>query len=193
MRLFVAIDIPDEIRHKLARFVEGVRGLAPEVRFVKPETFHVTLKFIGEQPAAQLAEINRLLTSAKAPEASIHFHGTGFFPTPRSARVFWVGMESSESLPQLAASIDAALSQLGIEREQRPFSPHLTLGRTGSGVPRRRPGDQPNAFFSKLQERLAAMPPPDFGRMTAQDFFLYESKLSSAGAKYSKLEKFEFA
>ncbi len=86
--------------------------------------------------------------------------------------------------------MDRALEPLGIEREQRAFSPHLTLARSGSGRPQRGKGDRPNRLFAVLQERLARMPPPDFGTMSAREFFLYLSKLSPQGAQYTKLERF---
>ncbi len=190
MRLFVALDIPDEIRQKLRTFMDGVRGFAPDVRFVSPESLHVTLKFIGEQPDDKLGVIKDALATVQAESMDVSFRVVGFFPTAKSARVFWIGIEADARLPRLADEIDKALEPLGIEREQRAFSPHLTLARSGSGRPLRGRGDRPNRLFSVLQDRLAQMPPPEFGTMTARDFFLYLSKLSPKGAQYSKLERF---
>ena len=190
MRLFVALDIPDDIRAKISTFIAGVRGFAPDVRFVAPESLHVTLKFIGEQPDDKFAAIKDALAAVKGETMDVSFRGVGFFPTAKSARVFWIGIEAGESLPRLAAAIDAALEPLGIEREQRAFSPHLTLARSGSGRPQRGRGDRPNRLFTVLQDRLAQMPPSDFGTMTAREFFLYLSKLSPKGAQYTKLERF---
>ena len=190
MRTFVAIDIPDEIRAKIARYVEGVRGFAPDARWVTPETLHVTLKFIGELKDPQVAEAKRLLSQVQEPPTAISFRSTGFFPTTKSARVFWIGVEADEHLAALASKVDEAISQIGIERERNEYRPHLTLARGGSGRPQRGPGDRANRMFQRLQEKLAALPPPDFGTMTATDFFLYESKLSPAGARYTKIERF---
>jgi len=190
MRLFVALDIPAQICERMARFVEGVRGFAPEVRWVKPESFHVTLKFVGEQPPERLDALKRGLGAVHQPPTTVSFRGTGFFPTPRAARVFWIGMEVDEHLAALATAVDEATSLLGIPREERAFSPHLTLARSGSGAPRRRPGDRANSNFQRLQEKLAAMPAPDFGTMTAREFFLYESKLAPGGAQYTKIAGF---
>ena len=190
MRLFIGIDIPDEIRDRIARFVEGVRGFAPDARWVKPETFHVTLKFLGETNSAD--ELKRELAKIEHAKFDIHFGGSGFFPTARNARVFWVGVEAPELLPQLAAKVDETCSRFGFERERNELKPHLTLARAGrsSGNPHQ-PGGAAYPVFKLLADRIAQMPPPDFGTMTAQAFFLYESKLSPKGAQYTKIARFQ--
>jgi len=192
MRLFIALDIDDAVRERLARFLDGVRNFAPDARWVKPESLHVTLKFIGEQPDPAVEKIKQTLTEICAPASKIEFRGYGFFPNPKSARVFWIGMESGPQLSHLAAAIDAKMATLGIPKEDRPFSPHLTLARAagGSGAPHWRKGDGPNRSFSYLQEKLSALPIPEFGTMTPRDFFLYQSQLSPKGSKYTKLAKF---
>lgn len=192
MRLFIALDIDDAIRERLARFVEGVRNFAPDARWVKPESLHVTLKFIGEQPDTALDKIKQALTTVLASTTEIKFGGYGFFPTAKSARVFWIGMEAGPELAAMAAAIDDEMSTLGIAKENRAFSPHLTLARAagGSGAPRRQRGDRPNRAFSYLQEKLSALPAPEFGTMTPRAFFLYQSQLSPKGSKYTKLGKF---
>ncbi len=193
MRLFVALDIDDEIRGRIIRFVEGVQGFAPDARWVRPEALHVTLKFIGEQAEAAVPQINQALATIKASAAEIHFRGYGFFPTAKSAGVFWLGMDAGRELGALAQAIDERTAALGIPREERAFSPHLTLARAGgrSGSPRRMKADRPNRVFQSLQEKLAALPTPEFGGMTAREFFLYQSQLSPKGSKYSKLEGFD--
>jgi len=192
MRLFIALDIDDAIRQRLTRFVEGVRGFAPDARWVKPESLHVTLKFIGEQPDAVVENIKRALASISAPSTEINFRGYGFFPSPKSARVFWIGMEAGAQLAALAAAIDEKMAALGIAKEDRAFSPHLTLARGagGSGSPRWRKGDGPNRVFATLQHRLSSLPSPEFGTMTPREFFLYQSQLSPKGSKYTKLARF---
>jgi 2'-5' RNA ligase len=198
MRLFIAVDIEAEIRERIARFVEGVQNFAPEARWVSGESFHLTLKFIGEQPPAKLDRIRQALGAVRASPAAVRFRGTGFFPCPRSARVFWVGIEAEANLATLAGKVDKALAELDIAPETRAFSPHLTLARGGdprrprggSGRPQAVLGDRPNQVFGRLQEKLASLPPVEFGSMTASDFFLYESKLSPAGAKYTRLDQY---
>ena len=192
MRLFIALDIDEAIRERIARFVEGVHGFAPEARWVKPESLHVTLKFIGEQPEPAVEQTKVALRSVNSSTTEIQFRGYGFFPTAKSARVFWVGMQAGPQLAALALAIDEKTATLGIPKEDRAYSPHLTLARGwgGSGSPRWRRGDGPNRAFERLQEKLTSLPSPEFGTMTPREFFLYQSQLSPKGSKYTKLERF---
>lgn len=192
MRLFIALDIDNAIRKHIERFIEGLSGFAPDARWARPEALHVTLKFIGEQPEAAVEEIKQALSNVRESTTEISFRGYGFFPAPKSARVFWIGVEGDAHLGALAAAIDAGMSSLGIEKEARIFSPHLTLARSsrGSGSPRRSKTDRANSTFQRVQEKLAALPAPEFGNMTAREFFLYQSQLSPKGSKYTKLAAF---
>ena len=198
MRLFVALDIDAAIRTRLAQFVAEVRSLVPEARWVSPQSYHLTLKFIGERPPAAAQAITQALAGIQSAPTALAFRGAGFFPNARSARVFWAGIAADANLPALARQVDTALSKLQIPLEEHPFSPHLTLARGkdarhpggGSGRPSFHPGDRRNSRFARLQEKLETLPPPEFGAMTATEFFLYESKLSPAGAQYTKLARF---
>src|SRR5689334_7711280 len=145
MRLFIALDIDDAIRERLQRFMEGVRGFAPDARWVRPESLHVTLKFIGEKPAEFVDAVKAGLTGIHSAAFEFAFRGYGFFPTPKAARVFWVGIESGPELAALAKSVDDATFRLGVPREDHAYSPHLTLARGGgrSGAPAWRKGDGP--------------------------------------------------
>jgi RNA 2',3'-cyclic 3'-phosphodiesterase len=192
MRLFIALDIDDVIRQRITRFIEGVAGFAPDARWAQPELLHVTLKFIGEQPESAIESIKRALSVLRADATEIHFRGYGFFPSVKSPRVFWIGMQAEAQLPALAAAIDDKMALLGIPKEDRAYSPHLTLARagSGSGSPHRNKSDAPNRKFDRLQQKLAALPAPEFGTMTAREFFLYQSQLSPKGSKYTKLARF---
>jgi RNA 2',3'-cyclic 3'-phosphodiesterase len=192
VRLFIALDIEDQIRERIARFMDGVRGFAPDARWVRPESMHVTLKFIGEKPDQEVENLKRVLTEVRAVKFALAFRGYGFFPTPKSARVFWVGIEAGEELPKLAAAIDDSTAALGIAKDERAFSPHLTLARGGgrSGAPGWRKDDGPNRNFQLLQQKLSGLTAPEFGTMTAQEFFLYQSQLLRGGSRYTKLARF---
>ena len=135
MRLFIALDIDDAIRDRIARFIEGVSGFAPDARWVKPESLHVTLKFIGEQPEPAVDQIKTCAVRPIAARARPKFTSaaTDSSPPPKSARVFWIGMEAGPQLATLAAAIDDKMAALGIPKEDRPFSPHLTLARGAGG------------------------------------------------------------
>ena len=192
MRLFLALDIDDDIRERITRFVDGVRNFAPDARWMQPESLHVTLKFIGEQPESVMENIKRAMATVSAGTTQIDFRGYGFFPTSKSARVFWIGMNSGPELVALAAAIDDTMPSLGIPKEDRPFSPHITLarGRGASGSPRISSKDGPSRTFQRLQEKLSALSTPEFGTMTPREFFLYQSHLSPKGSKYTKLASF---
>jgi len=194
MRIFVGIDLDPEVRGRISRFLEGVRGFAPEARWVRPESLHATLKFIGEQPAERVEAIAERLRRVEGSAFAIRCGGYGFFPTAKAPRVFWIGIQAGPQLAELAERIDRATAELGIPREDRAYSPHLTLARGGggrrSGSPKWRTGDGPNSMFAVLEKRLAAMSELDFGSMTAHEFILFQSQLSPGGSKYTKLQRF---
>ena len=94
MRLFVALDIDENIRSRIARFLDGVREFAPDARWVRPESLHITLKFIGEKDDEETEGIKRALETITADAFEMNIRGYGFFPGPRAPRVFWVGIEA---------------------------------------------------------------------------------------------------
>jgi 2'-5' RNA ligase len=192
MRIFIALDIEDSIRERIARFVEGVHGFAPDARWVRPESMHITLKFIGEKSEQAVGEIKQALETIGSSAVEIRFRGHGFFPTAKAPRVFWIGIEAGPQLASLAAAVDEKTASLGIPKEEHAFSPHLTLARRAgaSASPRVRKEDGGNRGFQRLQEKLSAMPALEFGTMTAHDFFLYQSQLSRGGSQYTKLAAF---
>src|SRR3954466_1123269 len=189
MRLFIALDIPDAIRARLAAYTTQLEKLVPNVKWVHPESLHVTLKFIGEFPEPRLDELKRALATVGGHPFQLTFRNAGFF-TPRSPRIFWAGIEAGYELKALAAAADSALTPLGILKEERDYTPHLTLARTGSGRPTGPASDRNKPVMLELKARVEAMPPPEFGTMTAREFFLYQSKTAPTGAIYSKLQRF---
>src|SRR6266404_5461721 len=191
MRVFVALDLEEETRIRIQRFIEEMQALAPDARWANPESLHVTLKFIGEKPEPAVKEIEAMLGRIEGEPVQLSFRGCGFFPNPKAARVFWVGIESQQ-LPGLAKKVDRALAEIGVPPEERAFTPHLTLARAGggSGAPHRQRGDQANRRFARLQEKLENLPAPDFGTMTAREFFLYRSELGRGGSRYTKIARF---
>jgi 2'-5' RNA ligase len=194
MRIFIGIDLDPDVRVRISRFLEGVESFAPDARWVRPESLHITLKFIGEQTPEQVAGITERLQKVECGAFEIRVGGYGFFPTAKAPRVFWIGIEGGTQLPELAERIDTATAELGIPREERVFSPHLTLARAGAGRRpgslKRQKGDPATAIFAVLEKRLGAMSEIDFGTMTAHEFILYQSQLSPGGSKYTKLQRF---
>lgn len=193
MRLFVALDLDSEIRERIQDFVLQVRELAPDARWVTAESLHVTLKFIGERPDNLVKQIEGSLNLIRNRQFQLQFTTAGFFPTAKSARVFWIGIHAKNGLGHLARAVDESLAAIGIQKETRAFSPHLTLARArgGSGAPGRQKGDRPNRQFSGLQKFIDEHPALDFGTMAAREFFLYRSQLSPKGSQYTKIARFE--
>jgi 2'-5' RNA ligase len=183
MRLFVALELSPEVHAAVLSVVERLRDADADLRWVRPDGMHLTLKFIGEVAADKLEPLHEALLRVKS-EAPVRlaFRGLGYFPNPRRPRVLWIGVEASENLAPLAAQVEAALEPLGIPAEKRAYVPHLTLGRFRSD--RRLP---------QLQERIAELPSTDFGGFAARAFALFQSKLSPHGAQYARLEEFHFA
>jgi len=183
MRLFVALEIPSAVRENLAALLKSLRTVSPQTRWVRTENLHVTLKFIGEVPETKLAAIRSALAGTRSDQIiTLDFRGLGFFPNEKRPRVFWAGIEASPNLKDLAADIDRATEKLGIPREQRPFSPHLTLARF-------EPPRLPEKLRSAIQENEVR----EFGTLSTSQFHLIESKLKPSGAEYTTLESFPFA
>jgi len=189
MRLFVALDIDPSIQQRLDDYIRILQPRFSGVRFVRSSNYHVTLKFLGELPTADA--VRKRLHTIHESSFEIKAGGVGFFPDARSPRVFWAGI-NAPALPGLACKVSQALEPLGFPLE-REFRPHLTLARNGSGRPRPLRGERPIEAFAQLSAFVANAPVPEYGTMTARQFFLYESKLSPSGPSYSKLETFELA
>jgi 2'-5' RNA ligase len=182
VRLFVALEIPAAVRENLAALLKKLRELSRQPRWVRSENLHVTLKFFGEVAPEKLGAIRSALSSVRSDSpVALKFRGLGFFPNEKRPRVFWAGMDSTPNLKILAADIDGAAERLGIPREERPFSPHLTLARF-------QPPGLPEHLRSAIQENLA----DEFGSLQTKQFDLIESKLKPSGAEYTTLESFTF-
>lgn len=181
MRLFTAIDLPPPVRRNLEQLIERLRPTA-RIKWSTPENLHITTKFIGEWPRERLSELEAVLKELAPPAPfPVALRGLGFFPNPHSPRVFWAGVEAPASLAELARRTDAALAELGVPRETRPFSPHLTLARIKEPVP-----------LAALQRALARLESLEFGEFEADRFSLYQSELRPAGSVYTKLTEFPF-
>jgi RNA 2',3'-cyclic 3'-phosphodiesterase len=194
MRLFVALEIENEIRTRISRFLDGIRGFAPEVRWVRPESLHVTLKFIGETDEKNFEEIKNHLSGIRSPALNLNFRGYGFFPTAQRPRVFWIGVECGPTLATLASAVDETLAVLNIPREEHAFNPHLTLARAGGSrtTHKHKPKHKKDAAnaLKIVQDKLSSLHAPEFGTMAAREFFLYQSTLLPDGSRYTKLAGF---
>lgn len=192
MRLFVGLNIPEDIRARMRAYVESLKTQGAQAKWTNPEGWHITLKFIGN--TKRDAEIRETLRAIKASRFDINFRGVGFF-TPRQPRIFYAGIEAPPALAELAAQIDRALLPCGVAAEEKRYSPHLTLARTSSGNPHMAKGDRSRPTMDSLK-RMVEMTPelqnPEFGTMTANEFILYLSELSPKGARYTALQRYPF-
>jgi 2'-5' RNA ligase len=182
MRLFIAINVLAEIRCSLGSFVEELRVIAPQAKWVRAENLHLTLKFLGETDPAKLERVQTALSTIRTSQPVIlDFRGFGFFPTLQRPQVFWAAMNSSANLQALALDIDRTLHAIGFPVEQRPFTAHLTLARFHPS------GPLPNLLAAVKHHSSRS-----FGSLTAHEFHLIESKPKSTGAEYTTVKTFPF-
>jgi 2'-5' RNA ligase len=192
VRVFVALDIPQAVRDSLGQLRQRFEKLTPGARWVRLEGAHVTLKFIGEVSAAQVAQIRAELEKipTRAPFELI-FRGLGFFPNERHPRVFWAGIEGGADLAALAAAIETRLAPLGIPPESREFRPHLTLARFEPSAELGALRAAANEFAAGTDATGASA--GEFGRVIAGEFHLYQSVLKPSGAEYTRLATYKFS
>jgi RNA 2',3'-cyclic 3'-phosphodiesterase len=180
VRLFVALHVSNAIRAVVDDLIRELRPLDDSWKWTRAENLHITLKFLGEVAIDKVPSAIEILRNVPGSfSIPLKFHSLGFFPNERRPRVLWVGMDAPQSLSKLAMALDESLAQLGVAREGRDFSPHLTLARGRDAKPSR--------GFREAVEKCASRV---FGGMNATSFHLMESKLKSTGAEYTTLESF---
>jgi 2'-5' RNA ligase len=185
IRAFIAIELPEETRQRLAAMQEQLKQVRTGVRWVNPGSIHLTLKFLGNIHPAQVEDIALAVAQEvrDQPPITLGAAGLGAFPSRRKPRVIWIGMEGEvQRLTRIQARVENALEPLGFVREKRPFQPHLTIGR----VKDRR----------KLQALIDAMATLDmepFNSFDADEIILYKSDLRPTGAIYTKLHRMPLA
>ncbi len=130
MRLFVAIDLPPALRTRLSWMASGLPG----ARWVAPENYHVTLRFIGEVPAWRAEELDHALSTLRAPGFELQLSGVGAFEKGGKVISLWAGVERNPALDHLQSKVETALHRAGLDSERRRFTPHVTLARV-EGVP----------------------------------------------------------
>jgi 2'-5' RNA ligase len=180
MRAFIAIDLPEALHTALAEAQQVFRSACRDARWTCPEGIHLTLKFLSEISDSQTKQVVEALTRIGAFEPFlVEVKGFGFFPQARRPRVFWAGVEAPPALAELAARVELEMEKIGFAREDRAFSPHLTLARFH--VPRPQP---------EMEKAVAERAGTSLGKFEASDFFLFESKLSPQGSQYRKAMRF---
>ncbi len=136
VRLFIALHLPETITSRLAEMITTLKPTTKNVRWVKPENIHLTLKFIGEVEESLVTPISAALDALKFDwsRLTVRLDKCGGFPNLKQPRVLWVGLSGAEAAVTMAAAINKALTPLGIEPDRKKFSPHVTLGRVKQPV-----------------------------------------------------------
>lgn len=132
IRLFIAIDIPGTLKSGLQNVQKQLKTATPHVKWVTPENLHLTLKFLGDTPKDECTNLKRVLQEMGLAHDpfTLALNGLGTFPKGGRPKVVWAGVRGQvEVLRLLQADIEGKLEKLGYPRENRPYSPHLTLGR----------------------------------------------------------------
>jgi RNA 2',3'-cyclic 3'-phosphodiesterase len=177
MRLFTGLELPGEVVRSLEGLVGRLRPTA-RIQWSPPANLHITTKFIGEWPESRLGELKAALGKVGFGNIPVSVRRLGFFPNPRSPKIFWCGIDAP-GLAELAAETDRATAALGVPGEKRDYSPHLTLARIKERVD-----------LGRLEESIAALPSLEFGNFEARSYFLYLSTLRPSGSVYTKLAEF---
>lgn len=183
MRTFVAIEIPSEVRAAISALQSELRGADSDVSWTRPEIVHLTLKFLGEIEESRIPEIQRACESIgqKSSPFRLVLNGPGAFPDSRRPRVLWVGLSGETAqLIQLQVSLEEGLSKVGFARDEKPFLPHLTIGRVRSNRNTR-------ALMSLA--RKYDLPALSF---VASEIELMRSQLHPTGARHTCLAKAAF-
>ncbi len=169
MRLFVALDLPWEVRRQLSQLATALPG----ARWLPPENLHITLRFLGEMPAHRAEELDHALAALRGKRFNLQLGGVGVFEKAGRPQTLWAGVERSPQLDHLQAKIETAVQRIAFEPERRRFNPHVSLARLD------------NAPAGKLVEwlqrhnLLRAEPVP------VEHFTLFSSRLGKDGAAYT--------
>jgi RNA 2',3'-cyclic 3'-phosphodiesterase len=186
IRSFLAIDPPEEVLREIGRIQDRLKKIIHgDVRWVRPEGIHLTLKFFGDISENAVADISAVAGKAAAAVGTFELAigGAGVFPDMNRPRVIWLGMNGDVArLVTFQKELERALLEIGFPREERPFRPHLTLGRIKS----------PKGLMG-LAEALGKGETYMAGRFTAAGLGLFKSDLTPRGAIYTRLAGYPFA
>ena len=183
MRLFIAIELPPEIIQGIAKIQEQLRETGATANWTRPEGIHLTLKFLGEVDESRTDEIMHALASAVGANGklSLTVAGGGAFPNVKNPRVLWLGVTGDiEKLVELQTSVEDAMEKIEFEREERTFSPHLTLARIKFPKPR-----------DNWQLKIEGIRDVKLGGFEADRVSLMKSELKREGAVYTEVGRIE--
>jgi len=185
LRTFIAINVPPAVLDTIIRIQTRFKSLGLHASWVKPGNLHLTLKFLGDTDPDRIPGIQYTLTETLASYTRFQLllDSVGVFPDTNNPRVLWLGLKDEEgALKTLQADIKKALESIGFPREQRPFSPHVTLARVKSSKGKK-----------QLKDELDAMNPKGINPhpFDVGEIHLYESQLTPKGSIYTILANFK--
>jgi RNA 2',3'-cyclic 3'-phosphodiesterase len=179
MRIFLALNLPADLRHGVVEATAGLRAIAPQLSWVKEPLLHLTLKFLGDRTPDEAERVGASIVSVadRHREPSVRIGGVGAFPNFRRSRVVWLGVEQEPRLELVHHDVEVACEAMGFELDGRPFRPHVTLARV------RRPLREPEARALAREAKAV-----DFsGDWVIRSIDLMQSELSPAGPSYTTL------
>jgi 2'-5' RNA ligase len=182
IRSFIAIEVPQALKSRMDELQQELRRAEADVKWVRPEGIHLTLKFLGSIRQEDVERISQSISPAIAgwKPFEVRVQGMGCFPNPRNPRVVWLGMDrGKEILTALQQAVEKKMAELSFPPEGRPFSPHLTLGRVRSSRGKR-----------ELAQAIEKHRGAEVGTFQAREVFLFRSELRPSGAVYTKLREF---
>jgi RNA 2',3'-cyclic 3'-phosphodiesterase len=183
IRLFIAISLSDEVHTGLEHVIQDLKNRLPggAVRWVQASNIHLTIKFLGDVSVAGLEMLTTMFQTEAAHHQQFEFSvgGIGAFPSPHRPRVIWVGVEAPAELSGLQHGMEAEMARLGYAPEERPFSPHLTIGRVARNAD---PGD-----LRRLSSVLETFKVGFLGVTQVKAIHLFRSDLQPGGAVYTRL------
>jgi len=178
IRCFISVNLPVETKKALGSVVTELKKAGADVKWVPVDNIHLTLKFLGNTDASSIPEITESL-SKKLSHYNIFYitiAGVGCFPSERRPRVIWVGIEDAAVLQDIQKDIDTVMVRFGFAPEERPFSPHLTVGRVRS-----------MKKITDLMNRFEDFRKFDLGRVEVSEVHMMQSELKPTGAEYRSI------
>jgi 2'-5' RNA ligase len=181
IRCFIAIPLSDSLREGISALLDDLKKMNADIRWVRPENVHITVKFLGDIDENVLPAIRETLSKIAASQKSftVKLSGTGFFPDKRRPRVVWVDIQEYQGLKELNEIVEESMVSIGFKREDKHFSPHLTIGRVRT---------QKN--LSSLLEAMETLKGRDFGNIQVRLLSLMKSELKPTGAEYKTMAEF---
>jgi len=186
IRTFVAVQISAETRRRAGNLIERLRAAGADVKWVAPENLHLTLKFLGDVDAQEIPDVCRAIQTALADRAPFEFEvrGAGAFPKPDRPRTVWLGVtEGQDDLIAMNDRLEKPLAKLGFRRENRAFTPHLTIGRVRGGGPN----------VAALAELIGKNADFDARRTEVSEAVVFASHLDRSGPTYEPLARAQLA